>query len=111
MDSRVVAGIGNIYANESLFMAGIRPGNAAGRLTHADCDRLVRAVKRVLVSAIEQGGTTLRDFRREDGRPGYFQQRLRVYGRAGESCATCGGPIRSRVIAQRASYYCPHCQA
>ena len=111
MDSRVVAGMGNIYANEALFMAGIRPGVAAGRLTRPRCRLLAEAVKDVLVAAIEQGGTTLRDFQREDGQPGYFQQELKVYGRNGEPCPSCGGPIRSRVIAQRASYYCSVCQA
>ncbi len=110
MDSRIVVGVGNIYASEALFLAGIHPRRAAGRISLARCRQLATAIKQVLAEAIEQGGTTLRDFTGSDGRPGYFKQRLNVYGRAGESCPRCGQPIRQQVIGQRASYYCPRCQ-
>ena len=110
MDGRVVVGVGNIYASESLHAAGIRPNRAAGRLSRADCVRLAAAVRDVLQRAIVSGGTTLRDFRGSDGALGYFQQQLAVYGRADQPCRTCGTPIRSRVIGQRASYWCPVCQ-
>ncbi|WPL19584.1 Formamidopyrimidine-DNA glycosylase [Thiorhodovibrio winogradskyi] len=110
MDSRVLVGVGNIYANEALFMAGIHPARAAGRIGLARYQRLAEAIKQVLQDAIEQGGTTLRDFLREDGNPGYFAQCLRVYGRAGEPCRQCATPIRLARIGQRSSFYCPACQ-
>jgi formamidopyrimidine-DNA glycosylase len=110
LDGRQVAGIGNIYANEALFAAGIRPARAAGRLTRAECARLVKAIRGTLKRAIRAGGTTLRDFRGGDGRPGYFQLRLKVYGRAGTPCARCGTPIRARRLGQRSAFYCPGCQ-
>ena len=110
LNGRQVAGIGNIYANEALFAAGIRPTRAAGRLTRAECDRLVQAIRTTLKRAIRAGGTTLRDFRGASDRPGYFQQRLKVYGRAGEACARCGAPIRARRLGQRTAFYCPRCQ-
>ncbi|MBI2382714.1 MAG: bifunctional DNA-formamidopyrimidine glycosylase/DNA-(apurinic or apyrimidinic site) lyase [Gammaproteobacteria bacterium] len=110
MDGRVVVGAGNIYAAEALFRAGIRPGRAAGRLTRADCARLAAAVREVLVEAVAQGGTTLRDFAGADGAPGYFRQKLFVYGRAGEPCLRCGTAIKRLVIGQRSSFYCPGCQ-
>lgn len=110
MNSRVVAGIGNIYANEALFVAGIHPARAAGRIGPARYRLLALAIKQVLQRAIEHGGTTLRDFVREDGRPGYFRYELCVYGKAGEHCVECGRIIRLRVIGQRASYYCQRCQ-
>jgi formamidopyrimidine-DNA glycosylase len=110
MDGRVVAGVGNIYASESLFLAGIHPARAAGRIGPPRYERLAAAVRQVLAEAIEAGGTTLRDFVGADGRPGYFGQRLRVYEREGDPCDGCGRPLRRRVIAQRASYYCPACQ-
>jgi formamidopyrimidine-DNA glycosylase len=110
MDGQVVVGAGNIYAAEALFRAGIRPGRAAGRLSRADCTRLAEQIRSVLAEAVAQGGTTLRDFAGADGAPGYFQQVLQVYGRAGEPCRTCGTPIRGVRIGQRASCYCPHCQ-
>lgn len=111
MDSHVVVGVGNIYASESLFMSGIRPGNASHRLTRAGAERLCDNIKVVLSEAIAQGGTTLKDFINSSGEPGYFQQSLRVYGRADEPCHHCQTPIKSKVIGQRNSYYCPHCQA
>ncbi len=110
MDSKVVVGVGNIYASESLFMAGIHPKSAAGRVGRARYERLVTAIRQVLDEAIAQGGTTLRDFTNSEGRPGYFQQRLRVYGRAGEACVSCGGRIRSLQLGQRNTFYCPQCQ-
>lgn len=110
MDQDIVVGVGNIYASEALFLAGIRPGRAAGRVTRAEYDRLASFIRTVLCEAIEQGGTTLRDFLREDGTHGYFRQSLRVYGRAGEPCLQCGTRLRNRRIGQRASAYCPTCQ-
>ncbi|MEJ2060444.1 MAG: bifunctional DNA-formamidopyrimidine glycosylase/DNA-(apurinic or apyrimidinic site) lyase [Gammaproteobacteria bacterium] len=110
MDSKVVVGVGNIYANEALFLAGIHPARAAGRLSAARCERLAAAIKQVLAEAIGQGGTTLRDFVREDGQPGYFRIHLRVYDREGEPCPQCGTPIRKLTQGQRSTWYCPRCQ-
>lgn len=110
MDSKVVVGVGNIYASESLFMAGIHPKTAAGRISKARYERLVEAIKQVLAAAIKQGGTTLRDFTDSDGKPGYFQQQLQVYGRSGEACPRCGSRIRSLQLGQRNTFYCPQCQ-
>lgn len=110
MDSRVLVGVGNIYASEALFMAGIDPGRAAGQISLARYQCLATAIKAVLSAAIEQGGTTLRDFLREDGNPGYFAQSLHVYGRADLPCHHCGTPIKHIRIGQRSSFYCPHCQ-
>ena len=110
MDSRVVVGVGNIYANEALFLAGIRPTVAAGRVTRKAYDRLAASVRRVLASAIEQGGTTLRDFVKEDGNPGYFRQSLNVYGREGQACRVCGATLTSIRLGQRATVFCKHCQ-
>lgn len=111
MDSRVVVGVGNIYANEALFLAGISPQRAAGRISRERYDRLAEAVRQVLAQAIEAGGTTLRDFAAVDGAPGYFALELRVYSRAGEPCVRCGAPIRVRRLGQRSTYYCARCQA
>lgn len=110
MNSRVVAGVGNIYANESLFRAGVHPSRAAGRISRERLDRLVRAVQEVLNDAISAGGTTLQDFVGSDGRPGYFQLSLDVYDRAGEACRRCDTPIKVRTTGQRATYFCPRCQ-
>jgi formamidopyrimidine-DNA glycosylase len=110
MDSKIVTGVGNIYASESLFLAGINPKTAAGRISLARMEHLVQAIKQVLREAIEQGGTTLRDFVNGEGKPGYFQQRLNVYGREGEPCRQCDGVIRHIQQGQRATYYCPQCQ-
>lgn len=110
MDSRIVVGIGNIYASEALFTAGIDPRRAAGRISRARMDRLVDAIRDVLEKAITMGGTTLRDFHGGDGKPGYFAQELRVYGRAGEPCAGCGKAIRKITQGQRSTCFCPHCQ-
>ncbi len=110
MNSRIVAGIGNIYASESLYLAGIHPKRSAGRIAGARLGNLASAVKSVLQDAIRAGGTTLRDFTLVDGQPGYFQQHLKVYDRKDEPCDRCGALIRSAVIAQRATYYCVRCQ-
>lgn len=110
MDAKVVVGVGNIYASESLFLAGIHPQRAAGHISRARMERLVQAIKQVLTEAIAAGGTTLRDFVGSDGRPGYFAQELRVYGRTDEPCPVCGTPIRQITTGQRSTYYCPHCQ-
>lgn len=110
MDARVVVGVGNIYASEALFRAGIRPTRAAGRIAAARYDRLALAIREVLAEAVAMGGTTLRDFVASDGRPGYFKQSLAVYGRDGEACRHCGGPLQGARLAQRATVFCPRCQ-
>lgn len=110
MDSHTVVGVGNIYASESLFRAGIDPRTAAGRLSMPRCQRLVDAIRSVLSEAIAAGGSTLRDFVGAGGEPGYFQQAHLVYGRDGEACRLCGGRIRLLRQGQRATYYCPSCQ-
>lgn len=110
MDGRVVVGAGNIYAAESLFRAGIKPAKAAGKITRAQYQTLAQKIREVLNEAIEQGGTTLRDFANANGEAGYFQQKLFVYGRAGEACRVCKTVIRRLVIGQRSSFYCPRCQ-
>lgn len=110
MNSHVVVGVGNIYASEALFRAGIRPGRAARRVSKARVARLVEAVRETLSSAIACGGTTLQDFTQADGKPGYFRNELMVYGNRG-GCPICGTAIRQVVLGQRASYYCPGCQS
>lgn len=106
----IVVGVGNIYASESLFRAGIRPTTPAGRISLARCERLADAVRVTLAAAIERGGSTLRDFVGSDGASGYFQLECFVYDRAGEACRLCGTPIRQIVQGQRSTYYCAHCQ-
>jgi formamidopyrimidine-DNA glycosylase len=110
MNGHVVVGVGNIYASEALFMAGIHPQRAAGRVSRQRYEGLVAAIRDVLSRAIRRGGTTLRDFVNSDGAPGYFAQELLVYDRAGSNCFQCGSAIRQKVIGQRSSYYCPACQ-
>lgn len=110
MDSRNVVGVGNIYASEALYQAGIHPVRAAGRIAHARYGRLAQAIKAVLQDAIRQGGTTLRDYVGADGGSGYFQLRLQVYDRAGEPCRRCNTTVKKRIIGQRASFFCPACQ-
>ena len=110
MDNQLVVGVGNIYANEALFAAGIDPRRAASTLTEDECERLVAEIKAVLERAIRQGGTTLKDFTRADGRPGYFVQELQVYGRAGQGCVRCGHPLEALKQGQRTTVYCPVCQ-
>ena len=110
LDNHLVAGIGNIYANEALFAAGIRPTRHAGKISRVQCHRLIKSIRETLRHALRAGGTTLRDFRASDGRPGYFQLSLKVYGRAGEPCRTCHSPIRAKRLGQRTAFYCPKCQ-
>ncbi len=110
MDGRVVVGVGNIYANEALFLSGILPSRPAGRISHQRYDRLAGNIKQVLTAAIARGGTTLRDFQQEDGKPGYFAQELLVYGKEGEACPNCDAPILQRRIGQRSTFYCRYCQ-
>ena len=110
MNASIVVGVGNIYASESLFLAGIHPRRAAGRIARARYDNLADAIKEVLRKAIEAGGTTLRDFYGFNGEAGYFQQQLDVYDREDEPCRECGRPIAAIVLGQRSTYYCKHCQ-
>lgn len=110
MDQAVVVGVGNIYAAESLFQAGIAPGRVAGGISRERYRRLAGAVKDILAHAITRGGTTLRDFLNADGAPGYFEQELFVYGREGEACKRCGRTIRDGRLANRATAWCPGCQ-
>ena len=110
MDQAVVVGVGNIYAAEALFRAGIHPARAAGKISLERYARLADAIKAILAYSIERGGTTLRDFINPDGEPGYFEQELFVYGRAGEACKQCGGVLRDADWGQRATVYCPRCQ-
>ncbi len=110
MDGKVVAGVGNIYANEALFYAGIYPARAAGRISRTRYNRLAGEIRTVLQAAIRQGGTTLKDFTGGDGKPGYFQQQLAVYAKDGEGCPRCGATIRRLSLGQRGAFYCPACQ-
>lgn len=110
MDNKIVVGVGNIYASESLFTARIHPLASAGSLSLADWSRLTTEIKRVLSVAITQGGTTLKDFAQVDGKPGYFAQELQVYGKEGEPCPCCGTAIEALKIGQRNSFFCPSCQ-
>ncbi len=110
MDSRVVVGVGNIYANEALFRVGIHPLRLAGRISAARYAQLQTAIRDILQQAITQGGTTLRDFVNGSGEPGYFQQTLSVYGRAGAPCVTCGRPLTEVRLSARSTVYCGHCQ-
>ncbi len=110
MNARVVVGVGNIYASESLFLAGIHPKRAAGRIARSRYDLLAMRIRDVLARSIKAGGTTLRDFYGGDGEPGYFAQQLEVYDRDGEPCRVCNTAIRSIVQGQRTTYYCKQCQ-
>jgi len=110
MNAAVVVGVGNIYASEALFRAGIHPGRAAGRIAVTRMERLAAAIKSVLNESIRSGGTTLRDFYDSDGRPGYFRHELCVYGREGKPCSRCQTPIRQIVLGQRSTFYCVNCQ-
>lgn len=110
MDYRVVVGVGNIYASEALFRAGISPLRPANALSGGEYQTLCTCIADVLSESIACGGTTIRDFSGADGRPGYFVRRLRVYGHAGQPCPACGTAIVSQVLGQRSTFYCPHCQ-
>ncbi|WP_439256944.1 bifunctional DNA-formamidopyrimidine glycosylase/DNA-(apurinic or apyrimidinic site) lyase [Lonepinella sp. BR2271] len=110
MDNAVVVGVGNIYANEVLFQCGLHPQKLASTITKKQAELLVTTIKKELQRAIEQGGTTLKDFLQPDGKPGYFAQELQIYGKAGKNCPNCGAKIDSLVIGQRNSFFCPKCQ-
>ena len=110
MDQRIVVGVGNIYAAEALFAAGISPLRAAGRVSRERYRLLADAAKRILAHAIDRGGTTLRDFIAPDGAPGYFELELLAYGRGGEPCPTCRRPLKEAAIGQRTTVWCGHCQ-
>ncbi len=111
MDNQVVVGIGNIYATEALYVAGIHPGRGAGRISRTRYARLAHAIKQVLASAIKAGGTSVRDFVDSRGQPGYFRQSLHVYGRGGQACQRCSRLLYQRRIGQRSSVYCRYCQS
>ena len=110
MDQKIVVGVGNIYAAEALFAAGIHPARAAGQVSRARYAVLAVAVKQILAYAIGRGGTTLRDFISPDGQPGYFEQELFVYGRSGEPCKKCATPVKVITLGQRSTFFCPRCQ-
>lgn len=110
MNANIVVGVGNIYASESLFLAGIHPRRAAGRISRQRYDTLATTIKTVLERAIKAGGTTLRDFYGFNGQAGYFQQQLEVYGRDGEPCRRCASPVTHVVLGQRSTFYCKTCQ-
>ena len=110
MDGHVVVGVGNIYASESLWRAGIHPRRPSGRISAARYAVLADCIRDVLKEALRAGGTTLRDYTHSDGEPGYFAQQLNVYDREGEACRRCEGEIRSELIGQRNSFFCPACQ-
>ena len=110
MSARVVVGVGNIYASEALFLAGIHPRRQAGRVARARYERLADAIREVLTRAIAAGGTTLRDFYGFNGQAGYFKQQLEVYGREDQPCRRCDAPIKNIVLGTRATYYCVQCQ-
>ena len=110
MDAKIVVGVGNIYASESLFLAGITPTKPAGKITQQETTALVKAIKKILKDAIKQGGTTLKDFTASDGKPGYFKQKLTVYDRKDQPCISCKKPIKHITLGQRSTFYCAHCQ-
>jgi len=110
MNNAVVVGVGNIYANESLFKAGIHPQKEAGKVSLKDYEALIIIIKDTLAAAITQGGTTLKDFAQSDGKPGYFAQQLLVYGRKGLPCVSCETPLHEIRLGQRSTVFCPHCQ-
>jgi len=110
LDQSVAAGVGNIYADEALFLAGVRPGRAARRVTRRECDAIADALHRVLERSIETGGSSISDYVAPDGSDGGYQDERKVYGRKDEPCLVCGGPIKRRLVAQRSSHYCAQCQ-
>ncbi len=110
LDQSLIAGCGNIYADEALFLAGVRPGRAAGRVTKRECTRIASALRQILRRSIEAGGTTVSDYVAPDGADGTYQDERRVYARAGLACLDCGAIIRKKVVAQRGTHYCPRCQ-
>jgi formamidopyrimidine-DNA glycosylase len=110
MDSHIVVGVGNIYASESLYLAGIHPSRQAGRISRQRYQLLAQAIQQVLQQALASGGSTLRDFIQPNGKPGYFQHHFHVYDKMGQPCANCGAPIKRIRTGQRSTYYCAHCQ-
>jgi len=110
MDSKIVVGVGNIYASEALFLAEIHPLTPANHLNEMQCRQLVKSIKKILRAAIKRGGTTLKDFINSDGRPGYFSQQLKVYGRDGQPCVKCNTNLELLKIGQRSTVFCPNCQ-
>ena len=110
LDQAVVAGAGNIYADEALFLAGVRPRRSARRVTRAECDAIAHALRRVMLRSIETGGSSISDFVAPDGADGAYQDERQVYARKGEPCRACGAPIRRIVLGQRSAHYCPRCQ-
>ena len=110
LDQSVVAGTGNIYADEALFLAGVRPRRPARRVTRAECEALAEAMRRVMLRSIETGGSSISDYVAPDGADGGYQDERRVYARSGEPCPACGTPIRRIVLGQRSAHYCPRCQ-
>ena len=110
MDNKNVVGVGNIYANEALFLSGIHPKRPATNISKKRIEQLVSHIKQTLATAITQGGTTLKDFVGGDGKPGYFQQQLKVYGRGGQPCVQCKTILKEVKLGQRSTVYCPKCQ-
>jgi formamidopyrimidine-DNA glycosylase len=110
MNSKIVTGVGNIYANEALFLAEINPTTSAKQLTLKDCQKLVTAIKKVLQAAIKHGGTTFRDYKNSKGEKGLFKEKLQVYARGGKTCLKCGSAITATRLGQRSTYHCPKCQ-
>ena len=110
LNQSVAAGVGNIYADEALFLAGVRPGRAAKRVTRRECEAIVSGLQRVLLRSIETGGSSISDYVAPDGADGGYQDERKVYGRTGEGCLECGAAIKRRLVAQRSSHYCARCQ-
>ncbi len=110
LDQALITGVGNIYADESLFRAGVRPARSAGRVTRSECLRIAAAIREVLERSIETGGSSIRDFVSPDGSDGHYQDERRVYARTGEPCLCCGSAIRRTLVAQRGTHHCPSCQ-
>jgi formamidopyrimidine-DNA glycosylase len=110
LDQSLIAGVGNIYADEALFLAGVRPSRRAGKVTRAECDALAAAIRQVLERSLETGGSSISDYVAPDGADGEYQSERRVYARKGEPCQQCGTPIRRGVIGQRGTHWCPSCQ-
>ncbi|MBK7949452.1 MAG: bifunctional DNA-formamidopyrimidine glycosylase/DNA-(apurinic or apyrimidinic site) lyase [Deltaproteobacteria bacterium] len=110
LDQSIAAGVGNIYADEALFVAGVRPARAAGRITRRECDAIVLGLQRVLLRSIETGGSSISDYVSPDGSDGGYQDERKVYGLTGEPCRVCGEPIKRRIVAQRSTHYCARCQ-
>lgn len=110
MDQKTVVGVGNIYASEALYRAGVKPMRPAGRLSRIECDKIAGSCRDVLHEALRAGGTTIRDFRQAGGGEGYFALQLQVYGRGGQECLSCGHPLNQRVIGGRSTFWCTRCQ-